>query len=201
MPGKCVLFSNPSSKSMSLAAIEPKPIELRLSTELRLPRQKNVVADERREDGKDVASEVAPRFGAVKLSSLKDGLFEDATEPRFEVGKSSSLNDSLFEDAMEHRLRSLRMEEYVEPSEIEVGMVDVVEYLRLLLKREDIGVAGPILSKILDVSLFVSLHSSSIEAIGISSRGSWVGASVVGLTHSSSSSSESESSLRKLTSI
>jgi hypothetical protein len=108
MPGKYVLFSSPSSKSMSLAAIEPKPIELRFGTELRFPRQKNVAADERRED-KDGASEIAPRIGAVKSSSLNDSLFEDVKEPRFEVGKSSSLNDSLFEDATEQRLRALRL--------------------------------------------------------------------------------------------
>jgi len=126
----------------------------------------------------------------------------DATEPHFEAWKSSSLNNSLFEDTMEHRLRLLRLEEYVGPSEIDTGMVVVVECLRLL-KREDIGVAGPMLSKILDVSLFVSLDPSSIEGIGISRRsscanGAAVGASVVGLTHSSS---PSESSLRVLSSI
>jgi hypothetical protein len=82
-------------------------------------------------------------------------------------------------------------------------MVDVVEYLRLL-KREQIGV---VLSEILDVSLFVSLRSSSIEGMGISGRGSWVNeaiaaVSAVGLTYSSSESSESsESLLRVLSSI
>jgi hypothetical protein len=151
-----VLFSSPASRSISLPAIEPRPMEWRpllLTTELRLPRQKKVVADDRRED-RDPTSGKPRVFGADGSSGI--------------ALKSSELKECLFGDATERRFKDFDLEEPpIEPSDINVGMVEDVECLRSKCAEMEVGDLR--LSAMLEVSLRVS-PISSIDGIDVSRR-------------------------------
>lgn len=179
---------------MSLAAIEPRPIEWRpwLVTESRVPRQKKVMEDDRRPEDRDPASDKSRGFGMEGSSSSGIAL------------TSSELKEYLFEEVTERRFNDLEVlnDPPIEPSDIDVGIVDASECAECLRwsKRKEMGVAGPRLSIMLEVSLDAS-PLSSIDGIAVSNRNgrgkdegegcAW--AATAGGVHSSGSSSEPSS--------
>lgn len=160
--------SSPASRSISLAAIEPNPIELfrPFKKDARPPWQQKEATEDTTEDERAVQGD--------------GGDIEDAVEQRLD-GKSRSLagwnltmkGTSCLDFLKE---KSLGISKYgtsptaeFSDDDIEVGTVDASECLRSA-NTEELGVDGA-KSESIDASLEVS-PDSSIDGIGISIRAS-----------------------------